>query len=215
MIALYCARMPSIDSIVTRLLALHPKLIDLSLDRMWRLLGGDRSSGTQAAAGHPCRRHQRQGLDHRVHARDPRGGGLARACLYLAASRPLQRALPSRPGGRGRAGVGRRACGRVRGMRARQCRRADHRVRDHHRGRAVAVRTPSRRRAAARSRARRPARRDQRGRCSRWPRSSRRSRSITPTISATASQRSRPRRPASSSATCRRSSPRSRARRSR
>ena len=38
--------MSSIDSIVTRLLALHPKLIDLSLDRMWRLL---------AALGHPER----------------------------------------------------------------------------------------------------------------------------------------------------------------
>ncbi|MGH6767489.1 MAG: bifunctional folylpolyglutamate synthase/dihydrofolate synthase, partial [Xanthobacteraceae bacterium] len=31
--------MSSIDTIVTRLLALHPKLIDLSLDRMWRILG--------------------------------------------------------------------------------------------------------------------------------------------------------------------------------
>ena len=30
--------MNQIDAIVTRLLALHPKLIDLSLDRMWRLL---------------------------------------------------------------------------------------------------------------------------------------------------------------------------------
>ena len=39
--------MPSIDSIVTRLLALHPKLIDLSLDRMLRLL---------AAIRHPERR---------------------------------------------------------------------------------------------------------------------------------------------------------------
>jgi dihydrofolate synthase/folylpolyglutamate synthase len=39
--------MSSIDSIVSRLLALHPKLIDLSLDRMWRLL---------AALGHPERR---------------------------------------------------------------------------------------------------------------------------------------------------------------
>src|ERR1700758_2839563 len=35
------------DSIVTRLLALHPKLIDLSLDRMWRILD---------ALGHPERR---------------------------------------------------------------------------------------------------------------------------------------------------------------
>jgi dihydrofolate synthase / folylpolyglutamate synthase len=38
--------MSSIDSIVARLLSLHPKLIDLSLDRMWRLL---------AAIGHPER----------------------------------------------------------------------------------------------------------------------------------------------------------------
>jgi dihydrofolate synthase/folylpolyglutamate synthase len=39
--------MNSIDSIVTRLTALHPKLIDLSLDRMWRILD---------ALGHPERR---------------------------------------------------------------------------------------------------------------------------------------------------------------
>src|SRR6202521_2020384 len=39
--------MTQIDSIVTRLLALHPKRIDLSLDRMWRIL---------AALGHPERR---------------------------------------------------------------------------------------------------------------------------------------------------------------
>src|SRR5882762_3200731 len=38
--------MSSVDSIVARLLALHPKRIDLSLDRMWRLL---------AALGHPER----------------------------------------------------------------------------------------------------------------------------------------------------------------
>jgi dihydrofolate synthase / folylpolyglutamate synthase len=38
--------MTPIDSIVTRLTALHPKRIDLSLDRMWRLL---------AALGHPER----------------------------------------------------------------------------------------------------------------------------------------------------------------
>src|SRR5262245_62592904 len=36
-----------VDSIVARLLTLHPKRIDLSLDRMWRLL---------AALGHPERR---------------------------------------------------------------------------------------------------------------------------------------------------------------
>ena len=39
--------MTSIDSIVARLTALHPKLIDLSLDRMWRILD---------ALGHPERK---------------------------------------------------------------------------------------------------------------------------------------------------------------
>jgi dihydrofolate synthase / folylpolyglutamate synthase len=39
--------MTSIDSIIARLLALHPRLIDLSLDRMWRILD---------ALGHPERR---------------------------------------------------------------------------------------------------------------------------------------------------------------
>src|SRR3984957_12979131 len=39
--------MSQIDSIVTRLLALHPKRIDLTLERMWRIL---------AALGHPERR---------------------------------------------------------------------------------------------------------------------------------------------------------------
>src|SRR5690349_10566427 len=42
----YNPRMSSVDTIVTRLSALHPKLIDLSLDRMWRILG---------ALGHPER----------------------------------------------------------------------------------------------------------------------------------------------------------------
>src|ERR1700722_19002891 len=39
--------MSQIDSIVTRLLALHPKRIDLTLERMWRIL---------AALGHPEQR---------------------------------------------------------------------------------------------------------------------------------------------------------------
>src|ERR1700682_2438394 len=39
--------MTLIDSTVARLTALHPKLIDLTLDRMWRIL---------AALGHPERR---------------------------------------------------------------------------------------------------------------------------------------------------------------
>src|ERR1700733_7664430 len=39
--------MTQVDAILARLLALHPKRIDLSLDRMWRILG---------ALGHPERR---------------------------------------------------------------------------------------------------------------------------------------------------------------
>ena len=42
-----CGIMTSVDTIVARLTALHPKLIDLSLDRMWRILD---------ALGHPERR---------------------------------------------------------------------------------------------------------------------------------------------------------------
>src|SRR5438445_7068418 len=39
--------MTHVDAILARLTALHPKLIDLSLDRMWRILD---------ALGHPERR---------------------------------------------------------------------------------------------------------------------------------------------------------------
>jgi dihydrofolate synthase / folylpolyglutamate synthase len=53
--------MSSVDSIVTRLLALHPKLIDLSLDRMWRLL---------AAIGHP-----EQNLPPVIHVAGTNGKG--------------------------------------------------------------------------------------------------------------------------------------------
>ena len=101
---------------------------------------------------------------------------------------------------------------RARRMRARQRRRADHGVRDRDRGGVSAVLAPSRRRAAARSRPRRPARRHQRDRARRSPAS------ITPVsidhagISRRhASRRSPPRKPASSSAACRPSSRRSRA----
>ena len=172
--------MTSIDSIVARLLALHPKLIDLSLDRMWRILDALGHPGAAPAAGDPRRRHQRQGLDHRLHARDPGGGGPARARLHLAASGALQRALPAGAGRRRRAGVGRGTRRGADGMRARQRRRADHRVRDRDRGGVRAVRAPSGRRAAARSRPRRPARRDQRGRAPARHRRSRRCRSIMP-----------------------------------
>ena len=56
--------------------------------------GGARSSRTQAAAGHSCCRHQRQGLDLRLRARHAGGAGPARSRLYLAASGALPRAHP-------------------------------------------------------------------------------------------------------------------------
>ena len=106
--------------------------------------------------------------------------------------------------------VARRGAGRRAGrMRARQWRRADHRVRDHHRRRPAAVFAPSGRRAAAGGRARRPARRHQRHRAAARHRHHADLASITPIFSATRWTRSPPRRPASSSAACRRSSPRS------
>ena len=94
-----------------------------------RLLADLGSPQKRAAAGHPCRRHQRQGLDDRLHARDPGGGGQARACLHLAASRALQRAHPARRRARRRRSARRGA----RRVRARQRRPADLGLRDHHR----------------------------------------------------------------------------------
>ena len=107
--AAYARVMTSVDAIVTRLLALHPKLIDLSLDRMWRLL---------AALGHPERR-----LPPVIHVAGTNGKGstiaFMRAILEAAGKRvhvytsphprALQRALPARPAGRRQARLRRRA----------------------------------------------------------------------------------------------------------
>ena len=132
-------RMSAYEPIIARLLALHPKRIDLSLDRIWRLLDKLGHPERQSAAGHPCRRHQRQGLDRRLHARGAGGGRQERPRLHLAASGPLQRALPHRRAGR-RPARQRRGAGRgAGGVRARQRRRADHGVRDRDRGGVPAV----------------------------------------------------------------------------
>ena len=96
-------------------------------------------------------------------ARDARGGRLARARLHLAASGALQRAHRG-CAGRRQTRFGRGAGRGARGVRARQRRRADHLLRDHHRGGVAALLAQPGRRAAARGRARRTARRDQRGR---------------------------------------------------
>ena len=115
------------DLVLERLKSLHVRLIDLSLDRVLRLLACARRSAGPSAAGRPCRRHQRQGLDLGVPARVSRGGRISRSCLYLAAPRALQRA---HPGGREADRRGSAAVA-ARGMRARQCRRAHHLLRDH------------------------------------------------------------------------------------
>ena len=118
------------DAVLARLLALHPKRIDLSLDRMRRLLDGSAVPST-TAAGHPCRRHQRQGLDHRLHARHAGGSGQAGACLHLAASGPFPRAHPA--GSRAADVVDDEGSPMRSKSASGQCRRADHAVRDHHR----------------------------------------------------------------------------------
>ncbi len=151
-------RMTQIDSIVTRLLGLHPKLIDLTLDRMWRILD---------ALGHPER-----GLPPVIHVAGTNGKGstiaFMRAILEAAGLRVHVYTSPHlvRFNERFRLGAVRRRAGRERRrarrnlerMRARQRRRPHHGVRDHHRGRIAAVRAPCGRHSAARGRARRPAR---------------------------------------------------------
>ena len=66
--------MTPIDSIVARLTSLHPKLIDLSLDRMWRILG---------SLGHP-----EQQLPPTIHVAGTNGKGstiaFMRAILEVA-----------------------------------------------------------------------------------------------------------------------------------
>ena len=66
--------------------------------------GEARSSRTRTAAGDPCRRHQWQGFDDRLSARDPGSRQSARPRLYLALSGAAQRMLSSRQGRRRRAG---------------------------------------------------------------------------------------------------------------
>src|ERR1700688_4176463 len=69
--------MPHVDAILARLLALHPKWIDLSLDRMWRLL---------EALGHPERK-----LPPVIHVAGTNGKGstiaFMRAMLEAAGAR--------------------------------------------------------------------------------------------------------------------------------
>ena len=72
-------------SLLERLLDLHPKKIDLSLDRVLHLLDAARTSARETAAGGPCGGDQRQRVQHRLHARYAGSRRLPGACLYIAA----------------------------------------------------------------------------------------------------------------------------------
>ncbi len=154
-----CGRAP--DVMLDRLMALHPKIIDLTLDRMQRLLAALGHPQDAAAPGDPYRRHQRQGLDPGDDPRRARGCGRAGSRLYLAASGPVPRTHPA-----GRR-ADRRGCVLAELLdecEAREWWRADHLFRDHDRRGASGLRADAGGVDAARGRSRRAARRDQRRR---------------------------------------------------
>ena len=181
------------DPILERLKRLHPLVIDLSLDRIERLLD---------ALGHPERR-----LPPVVHVAGTNGKGstvaFMRAALEAAGftahvyTSPHLVRFNERIVVAGKTiddATARRHPG---GVRDGQCRRAHHLLRDHH-GRGVRrLRARPRRLRADRGRPRRPARRDQSGRAPGARPRSRRSRSTIRAISATRSTPSPARRPAS------------------
>ena len=126
--------------------------------------GRARPSRAAAAAGHPCRRHQRQGLDRRLPARDARGRGQARARLHLAASGALQRAHPARRAGGGCSSTTTSSPPRWPNASAPTAARRSPCSRSPPRRRSCCSRAIPADVAAARGRARRPARRHQRDR---------------------------------------------------
>ena len=198
--------MDSSDALIARFLALHPKTIDLSLGRIQRLLG---------QLGHPERR-----LPPTIHVAGTNGkgstiafmrailesAGLARPCLYLAPSRALPRAHPARADRRRALCDEETARRGLPALRGGECGRADHRVRDHDRGRPAALLRGACRRAPARGRPRRAASTPPTSSTARPPPSSRPSATTTRNISAPRSRPSPARRPASSSAAARPSS---------
>ena len=157
--------MTPVDAILARLLALHPKKIDLSLDRMWRILERARPSRARA-----CRRSSTspaptaRARPSRSCARSWKRPG-ARVHVYTSPHlvRFNERFRLGAPGG-GRLVADDELAGALAECERVNDERADHGVRDQDRGRLRAVRAPSGRRAAARSRPRRPARRHQRDR---------------------------------------------------
>ncbi len=156
--------MSAYDPIIARLLALHPKRIDLSLDA---------SGAFSTRLGHPERKIPPSFMSPAPTARVRPWPSCARCwrrparSVHVYTSPHLvsfnERFRLGAAGGRAmvtEGALGRRAGG----MRARQRRGADHGVRDRDRRGVPVVLTPARRRDPAGSRTRRPARRHQRDR---------------------------------------------------
>ena len=186
----------SSDRVLERLTSLHPKVIDLTLGRVERLLADARPSRAAPAAGGPCGRHQRQGLDLAMIRAGLESGG---AQVHVYTSPHLARfheriRLAGEPDRRGAAD------GAARAVRGGQRRPADHLLRDHHRRGLPRLRRDAGGLDAAGGRPRRAARRDQRGGAGRGCASSPRSRWTTSSISARPWRRSPARRRGSSSA---------------
>ena len=74
---------------------MHPKIIDLTLDRVWRLLARFGQPAKQVAAGDPHCRNQWQRLDPGDDPRRAGGGRAVGSCLYLASSGTVPRTHPS------------------------------------------------------------------------------------------------------------------------
>jgi hypothetical protein len=86
------------DVILERMMTLHPKVIDLTLDRVNALLAALGNPERSDAAGHPYRRHERQGQHASDDPRGARGRRRQGSRLYLAAPCAVSRTHPA--GGR-------------------------------------------------------------------------------------------------------------------
>ena len=150
---------PNSAAILDRLTGLHPKVIDLSLGRIERLLDRLGRPQEQLPPVRARRRHQRQGLGGGVPAGDA-GGGRATRCT--STRRRTWCASPSASSSPAARSTRRALCRHPRGVRGGQRRRADHLLRDHHRRGLSRLRPHAGRRDAAGNRSRRPARCDQR-----------------------------------------------------
>ena len=75
------------------MMALHPKIIDLTLDRVWRLLEAlGNPQNDLPPVIHIAGTNGKGSTQAMIRARDLEAAGQAGACLYLAPSGPVSRA---------------------------------------------------------------------------------------------------------------------------